>query len=93
MERALRIAGFADRQIRRIPGGSDYRMDPHAVSQAIARDRAAGLKPALLAANGGATNTGAVDPLGALADLVSSVAGTVGSTFLDLTGLDPTPWR
>ena len=29
----------------------------------------------------------------ALADLVSSVAGTTGSTFLDHSGFDPTSWR
>lgn len=69
VERALRIAGFFQNQIRRIPGGADYRMDPAAVRAAIQADRAVGLKPALLAANGGATNTGAVDPLAALADL------------------------
>ncbi len=69
VERALRIAGFANDRIRRIPGGRDYRMDPAAVAEVIAADRAAGLEPVLLAANGGATNTGAVDPLGPLADL------------------------
>lgn len=69
VERALRIAGFAADQIRRIPGGADYRMDPAAAADVIRADRAAGLEPVLLAANGGATNTGAVDPLGALADL------------------------
>ena len=33
VERALRIAGFFQNQIRRIPGGADYRMDPAQCAQ------------------------------------------------------------
>jgi glutamate/tyrosine decarboxylase-like PLP-dependent enzyme len=39
-----------------------------ALEETVARDRAAGLAPIAVCANAGATNTGAVDPLDALAD-------------------------
>ena len=46
-----------------------YRMRPDALAAAIASDRAAGLRPWLLVAAAGTTDTGAVDPLAALADV------------------------
>ena len=44
-------------------------MDAKAVAAAIAKDRAAGMVPFMIVANAGTTNTGAVDPLHAIADL------------------------
>ena len=44
-------------------------MDLDALRQAIQRDRDAGLNPLLVAANGGTTNTGVVDPLRELGGL------------------------
>jgi glutamate/tyrosine decarboxylase-like PLP-dependent enzyme len=41
------------------------------VAAVVAADRAAGLTPWVVVANGGATNTGAVDPLDALADVAA----------------------
>lgn len=69
VERACRIAGFRPEALRRIPSTDDYRMDVDALALALSADRAAGLTPVLVAANGGATNTGAVDDLHRLADL------------------------
>lgn len=69
VERAARIAGFREEHLRRIPSDDGFRIDPVALDRALADDRAAGRTPVLVAANGGATNTGAVDPLPALADL------------------------
>src|SRR5262249_22666777 len=46
-----------------------FRLSPEALRAAIHHDRAAGHLPWTLAANAGATNTGAVDPLVELADL------------------------
>lgn len=69
VERAGRIAGFRPEAFRRIASDDGYRLDPDALAAALRDDRAAGCVPVLVAANGGATNTGAVDPLPALADL------------------------
>lgn len=67
--KGLRIIGFLDRQIRRIPCDDAFRMDAARLSDAIARDRAAGLVPFAVIANAGSTNTGSIDPLPAIADL------------------------
>lgn len=67
--RALRVLGFADDQIRVVPTDDEFRLDPASLESAIEADRDAGRAPFALVANAGTTNTGAVDPLDALADL------------------------
>jgi glutamate/tyrosine decarboxylase-like PLP-dependent enzyme len=69
IERACRIAGFREDALRRIPSDADYRYDVAALSRAMQRDRDEGRTPVLVSANGGATNTGVVDPLDELADV------------------------
>jgi aromatic-L-amino-acid/L-tryptophan decarboxylase len=69
MARALRVLGFAPRQIRVLPTGHDLRMPMRALTEAVAADRAAGMRPFCVVATAGSTNTGAVDPLDAIADL------------------------
>lgn len=69
VERALRLLGFAPRQMRRLAGDERFRLSPDQVRAAVAADRAAGRRPFLIAANVGTTNTGAVDPLPELAAL------------------------
>ena len=51
-----------------VPMDAGYRMRPDALAEAIAADRAAGLRPWLVIAAAGTTDTGAVDPLDAIAD-------------------------
>ena len=70
--RGLRIIGLLDRQIRKIPVDSQFRMDVRELREAIARDRAAGLKPFVVVASAGTTNTGAIDPLHEIADLCAA---------------------
>jgi aromatic-L-amino-acid decarboxylase len=72
VERALRLLGFLPEQMRRLPSDERFRLPPDQVRAAIAADRAAGRRPFLIAANAGATNTGAVDPLPELAALARS---------------------
>jgi glutamate/tyrosine decarboxylase-like PLP-dependent enzyme len=55
--------------IRRVPMDAGYRMRPDALADAIAADRARGLRPWLVIASAGTTDTGAVDPLEAIADV------------------------
>lgn len=66
--RAATIVGVRPERVRKVPTDRLYRMDLDALARAVAEDRAAGLVPIAVCANAGATNTGAVDPLHALAD-------------------------
>lgn len=69
VDKALRIAGMGEAPLRYVELDERFRMRPDALAQAIAQDRAAGLRPWLVAAAAGATDTGAVDPLNAVADV------------------------
>lgn len=69
VERALRIAGLGEAAVRPVPVDEGYRMRPDALADAIAADRARGLRPWLVVATAGSTDAGAVDPLDALADV------------------------
>jgi len=69
LAKGLRIAGLAETVQRRVPMDAGYRMDPAALAEQIASDRAAGLTPWLLLATAGTTEAGAIDPLPALADI------------------------
>jgi aromatic-L-amino-acid/L-tryptophan decarboxylase len=67
--RAARIVGVRAEHIRMIPSDDRYRIDLAALRRAVEEDRAAGRNPIAICANAGTTNTGAVDPIDALADL------------------------
>jgi aromatic-L-amino-acid decarboxylase len=67
--KAARLAGFPVANVRILPCDSQFRLNPDQVRQKIAEDRALGLKPFLVAASAGTTNTGAIDPLPELAKL------------------------
>ena len=69
IEKALRLAGLAEVQIRHIPIDERFRMQPDALQAAIAADRSQGLRPWLIIAAAGTTDTGAVDPLDAIATI------------------------
>jgi len=66
--KGLRVVGFHADQRRTVATDADLRLSIPALEAAVRKDRAAGLKPFCVVANAGTTNTGAVDPLGQLAD-------------------------
>jgi aromatic-L-amino-acid/L-tryptophan decarboxylase len=69
IEKALRVAGMGEAPVRRVAMDEGYRMRPEALAEAMAADRARGLRPWLVVATAGSTDTGAVDPLDALAGI------------------------
>jgi len=69
VQRAAWIAGVPRANVRSIATDDRFRLREDALRRAIADDRSAGLTPFLVVASAGTTNTGAVDPLNAVADL------------------------
>jgi glutamate/tyrosine decarboxylase-like PLP-dependent enzyme len=69
--RAIELLGLGSGSIRPVPL-ADGRLDADALRAAIAADRAAGGTPALLVGSAGTVNTGAIDPLDALADVAAA---------------------
>ncbi|RYE83396.1 MAG: aminotransferase class I/II-fold pyridoxal phosphate-dependent enzyme, partial [Myxococcales bacterium] len=69
VQKAALVAGFAPGQVRLVPSDARFRLDVRALVEAIAADRAAGRQPFLVVGSAGTTNTGAIDPLPALADV------------------------
>lgn len=70
--RGLRSMGTPTEHIRILPSRADFAMDVEALAAAIDADRRAGLQPSVIVATAGATNTGTVDDLVALADLAQA---------------------
>jgi aromatic-L-amino-acid decarboxylase len=71
IDKALRIAGMGEAQVRHVAMDGRYRMRVDALADAVALDRAAGLTPWLIIAAAGTTDTGAIDPLDAIADVAA----------------------
>jgi glutamate/tyrosine decarboxylase-like PLP-dependent enzyme len=72
VDRAAKVMGLRPEQIRPVPTDAGYRLDPAALAALVQADRTKGRLPWAVVANAGATGTGAVDPLAALADLCSA---------------------
>ena len=69
VQKAVELLGLGSQSLRQLPADSDFRLDPAALEMAIAEDRAAGRHPFCVIGNAGTVNTGASDPLDALADI------------------------
>ena len=88
LQKAAMLAGLPPENVRALPGDARFRLAPDAVAAAIAEDRARGLQPFMLVCSAGTVNTGAVDPLPALADLAAReglwlhVDGAYGGFFV-----------
>jgi aromatic-L-amino-acid/L-tryptophan decarboxylase len=67
--KTMNLLGLGGKALRKVTSDEAMRLDVHALRRAIAADREMGLKPACVIATAGTTNTGAIDPLHAIADL------------------------
>jgi glutamate/tyrosine decarboxylase-like PLP-dependent enzyme len=67
IDRAAKVIGLRPDQLRPIPADDQFRLQPDALRREAAEDRADGRLPWAVMVNAGATNTGTVDPLAALA--------------------------
>ena len=85
--KAAKLAGIAHDRVRTIEVDARFRMRVDMLERAIAADRAAGLRPFMVFSTAGTTNTGAVDPIDAVADLAAReglwhhVDGAYGGCF------------
>lgn len=88
IDKGLRIAGRAKAPRRLIDTDDRRRMDVDSLAAALERDRAEGVRPWLVVASAGTVDTGAVDPLPAIAALCARhgawlhVDGAYGGLFL-----------
>lgn len=67
--KAAAMLGVGRDAVRLLPVDSDFRFDVAALESAITGDRAAGRLPVCVVASAGDVNTGAIDPLDAIADV------------------------
>ncbi len=86
--RTFDMLGLGSDNLRKIPVNDDFEMDPQALEEAIANDKAAGLEPFVVIGTAGAVNVGAIDDLERLADIAKAedlwlhVDGAFGATGL-----------
>ncbi|MCA9691297.1 MAG: aminotransferase class V-fold PLP-dependent enzyme [Myxococcales bacterium] len=74
VRKAVELLGLGARSLRTIACDGARRIDVAALRAAITRDRAAGYAPFSVVGSAGTVNTGAVDPLDALADVCAEEA-------------------
>ena len=85
--KAAKMAGIMPDRVRAIAADDHYRLDMGPLVDAIREDRRQGLTPFAVVSTAGTTNTGAVDPLDAVADLCAReglwhhVDGAYGAFF------------
>jgi len=63
IDKAVKIAGYGKKNLRRIPTDSRFAIVPEKLEEALAEDKEAGLVPACVVATVGTTSSGAIDPL------------------------------
>jgi aromatic-L-amino-acid/L-tryptophan decarboxylase len=68
VDKSVDLLGFGWKHLRKIPSDEAFRMRIDVLGDAVAADRKAGLRPAIVVGNAGTVNTGAIDPLDELAD-------------------------
>ncbi len=68
LDKAMVLLGMGRAHLRKIPVVDDFTIDLEALARQVATDRVDGCCPICVVGNAGTTNTGAVDPLDAMAD-------------------------
>jgi len=68
LRKAAELLGLGSAQVRVVPVDGDFRLDVAGLARAVTADRAAGRRPFCVAASAGTVNTGAIDPLDAIAE-------------------------
>jgi L-2,4-diaminobutyrate decarboxylase len=71
VQRAAALLGLGERAVVGIPVDRAQRLDPRALADALAASVRAGQTPVAVVATAGTTDTGAIDPLPACADLAA----------------------
>ena len=91
VQRAVELMGLGAESLAYIPVDDGYRMDVAGLRARIAADRRAGHLPICVTANVGTVNTGAIDPLDAIADIcaIERLWLHVDGAFGALAALDP----
>ncbi|MBO0935687.1 aminotransferase class V-fold PLP-dependent enzyme [Fibrella sp. HMF5335] len=69
VQKAVEVMGLGSEALRKVPVNASYQLDDTALQSMIEADLAAGLHPFCVVGNAGTVNTGAIDPLDAIADL------------------------
>ncbi len=88
VEKDAAILGLGLDNVRKIPVDADFRMRIDALEEAVREDRRAGKEPFCVVAAGGTINTGAIDPMDAIADFCARedlwlhVDGAYGALFV-----------
>ena len=72
VRRGMEMSGLGGDALRTIPVDRAGRMDPDALGRAVRADRAAGLRPFLVVGTAGTVDTGAIDPLDAIAAIAEA---------------------
>ncbi len=71
--KAAALAGFSPRNIRIVPTTPELGIDVHRLRTMVRHDRGTGVRPFLVVASAGTTNTGAVDAISDVADLAAEI--------------------
>ena len=69
VQRCMEQLGLGADNLRKVATDDAFRMDVDVLKNMIAADRAQGLRPFAVVASAGTTNTGAIDPMNAIADV------------------------
>ncbi len=67
--KAIGVLGIGRDNLRLIPADESFRMAPEALEARIRRDRELGITPVAVVGTAGTVNTGAIDPLGEVAEI------------------------